>query len=211
MSPALLLDLDGTLVDSVPDLTASLNRVLRPARAFTPEEVTPMVGDGVAVLIQRALALRGLPNEGALPALVADYTEHAGDQTRLFPGVAETLEALRGSWRLAICTNKPEVATHALLHALGIAGLFAAVGGGDSFPMRKPDPEHLRRTLEAAGGGPAVMVGDHRNDVRAASGAGVPCIFAAWGYGPLGMAEGAAAIAHRFQDVPAMASALLRA
>ena len=84
--------------------------------------------------------------------------------------------------------------------ALGLAPLFAAIGGGDSFPVRKPDPAHLLATLQAAGGEPAhaVMVGDHANDVAAARGAGVPCIFAAWGYGPPAMAEGAAAVADDF-------------
>jgi phosphoglycolate phosphatase len=92
-----------------------------------------------------------------------------------------------------------------------MAGRFAAVGGGDSFPVRKPDPGHVLATLAAAGGAPgrAVMVGDHRNDVVAASGAGLPCIFAGWGYGPPAMAEGAVAVAASPADLPALLADLL--
>jgi phosphoglycolate phosphatase len=87
----------------------------------------------------------------------------------------------------------------------------SAIGGGDSFSARKPDPRHLLGTLELAGGSAdrAVMVGDHRNDVLAATGAQVPCVFAAWGYGPLSMAEGAAAVADRFSDLPDIAARIL--
>jgi phosphoglycolate phosphatase len=96
-------------------------------------------------------------------------------------------------WRLAVCTNKPEGAARVLLSGLRLDGHFSALGGGDSFPMRKPDPGHLRATLAAAGALPedAVMIGDHRNDIEAARGAGVRAIFAGWGYGPHSMAGGA--------------------
>jgi phosphoglycolate phosphatase len=96
-------------------------------------------------------------------------------------------------WQLAVCTNKPEAAARVLLAGLGLDGHFSALGGGDSFPMRKPDPGHLRATLAAAGAAPedAVMIGDHRNDIEAAHGAGVRAIFAGWGYGPHSMAGGA--------------------
>ena len=87
-----------------------------------------------------------------------------------------------------------------------------AIGGGDSFPMRKPDPRHLLATLEAAGGCRelAVMAGDHANDVAAATGAGVPCVFAAWGYGPPEMAQGAVAVAQDFTELVAIARRLLK-
>src|SRR5678816_2803347 len=88
---------------------------------------------------------------------------------------------------------------------------FAAVGGGDSFPVRKPDPAHLLATLEAAGGLPsrAVMAGDHANDVVAARGASLPCIFATWGYGPPSMADGAVAVANDFPEMAKIARRLL--
>ena len=209
MGPTLLLDLDGTLVDTVPDLAAALNRLMasRALPPFTWPETAAMVGDGVARLVERAFAARGLvPDAAAVADFSADYAAHAAVASRLFPGVAETLAALVAEgWLLAVCTNKPEGAARALLDAMGLTRLLAAIGGGDSFPVRKPDPAHLLATLRLAGGAVerAVMAGDHANDVAAARGAGLPCIFAAWGYGPPAMAEGATAVA---EDVPAMAA-----
>lgn len=215
MTRCLALDLDGTLVDSVPDLTAALNRLMTPRgiAGFSRAEVVPMVGDGVAVLVERAFAARDrVPDAGAIAELTADYTAHAADESRLFDGVADTLHALvEDGWRLAVCTNKPEIPARALLDALGVADLFAAIGGGDSFLVRKPNPAHLLATLDAAGADRArcVMVGDHRNDVAVALGAGVPAIFAAWGYGPPAMGEGAAAVAAQFAEVPKLAARLV--
>jgi phosphoglycolate phosphatase len=210
-----VFDLDGTLVDSAPDLHAALDRMMarlgRPP--FARAEVVAMIGDGVRALVERALAARSLPfSEAALEGFSADYTARAAEATRPFPGVAEALARLESAgWRLAVCTNKPAAATAALLEALGLTGRFAAVGGGDSFPVRKPDPGHLRATLDAAGGAPdaAAMIGDHRNDVLAARGAGLPCVFAGWGYGPPAMAEGAAAVARRPEELPGLLERLV--
>lgn len=207
MTRILLLDLDGTLVDSAPDLHAALDRLMaaRGRPPFARAEVTAMIGDGARVLVERAFAARGGGfDEAALDAFLADYTAHAAVLTRPFPGIPETLDALAAAgWTLAVCTNKPVAATRALLDALDLSARFAAVGGGDSFPVRKPDPGHLLGTLALAGGAPAraVMVGDHRNDVAAARGAGVPCVFAGWGYGPRAMAEGAP-VAESPADLP---------
>ena len=215
MAPTLLLDLDGTLIDSVPDIVAALNRMGR-ARGFRPldrAEVVPMIGDGTRSLLERVFAARGTPFDAAVEApYVADYTAHSAVETQPFPGVIDTLQRLAdGGWKLAVCTNKPVAPTHAILAALGIAPFISAIGGGDSFPARKPDPRHLLGTLELAGGSvdAAVMVGDHHNDVRAAMAAGVPCVFAAWGYGPMSMADGSAAVAERFEDLPGLAGKLL--
>lgn len=217
VAPTLVLDLDGTLVDSVPDLLASANRLMaaRELAPFGAPELTGMVGDGAAALIQRAMAARGRAASAEdLEAFLADYTAHAADVTRPFPEVEPTLRALHDEgWRLAVCTNKPERAARTLLEALGLLPFFAAIGGGDSFPVRKPDPAHLLATIAAASGDPAasVMVGDHRNDVLAAAGAGVPCVFARWGYGPASMGADAAATAERFEELPAIAARLLKA
>lgn len=211
----MLLDLDGTLVNSVPDLTASLNRVLMPRglARFDEAEVAPFIGDGVPALVRRALRARGqAESQDILDAFLADYGANASVATKPYPGVTEGLTTLRDQgWRLAVCTNKPEAPARELLAALGLLPLLAAVGGGDSFPVRKPDPAHLLETLRVAGGEPAaaVSLGDHRNDVLAAQGAGVPCIFAGWGYGPRSMAEGAWAVAECFADVPGLAGTLL--
>jgi phosphoglycolate phosphatase len=211
----LLLDLDGTLVDSVPDIAAALNRLMA-ARSLPPfayPEVAAMVGDGVAVLVARAFAARALePDAEALPAFAADYEAHAAVESRLFPGVRPALDALaREGWQFAVCTNKPERAARTLLQALGVLPLLRAIGGGDSFPARKPDPAHLLATLAQAGGevGQTVAVGDHRNDVLAARQAGVPCIFAGWGYGASSMAEGSTAVARDFAEAAAMAGRLM--
>jgi len=210
-----LLDLDGTLVNSVPDLAAALNAVMAGAglAAFAEAEVAALVGDGVDVLLGRAFAARAHPQGPEAKALfMATYAAHVADATRPYPGVPEGLAALAGAgWRLAICTNKPEALARRIVADLGLADRFAAIGGGDSFPTRKPDPAHLLATLAQAGGTPdaAVMVGDHANDVAAATAAGVPCIFAGWGYGSPAMAQGAAAIATRFADIPDLAASLL--
>ncbi len=211
----LLLDLDGTLVDTLPDLTAALNRLMtsRGLAAFPPEEVARFVGDGVVTLVERAFRARGkLPDGEAVASYSADYTAHATSGSRPYPGVPEALQALADDgWRLAVCTNKPEAAARVLLDGVGLTRFMAAIGGGDSFPTRKPDPAHLLSTLRAAGGTPdrAVMAGDHANDVLAARGAGIRCIYAAWGYGLPAMADGAAAVAQDPREMAVIARGLL--
>ena len=208
-----VFDLDGTLVDCAPDIRAALNRLMasRGLPPFALPEVTAMIGDGAKALVERALAGRGQPfDPAALAAFVADEDVSHARLARPFPGIAAALAALtEAGWRLAVCTNKPAAPARALLASLGLAEHFAAVGGGDSFPVRKPDPGHLMSTLLAANGEPslAIMVGDHRNDVAAAVGAGVPCVFAGWGYGAPGMAAGAVAASP--EDLPALLRAIL--
>jgi len=193
MEATLLLDLDGTLVDTVPDLLASLNRLAASLglSAFTAAEVIPMIGDGAAVLVRRAMAARGREATPAdLQTLLDDYTANVAEGSRLFPGVEPTLRAMAADgWRFAVCTNKPVVPARELLASLGVLDLFAAVGGGDSYRTRKPDPKHLLATLAAD--------------------AGVPCIFAAWGYGAI--PTDVAATAHDFAEVARLAPGLLKA
>lgn len=211
----MLLDLDGTLVDTVPDLAAALNRLMasRSLAPFGYPETAAMVGDGVARLVQKAFAARGVtPDPHAIEEFAADYGAHAAVESRVYPGVKPTLERMiEDGWRLAVCTNKPEAAARSLLSAVGLLDMLAAVGGGDSFPVRKPNPAHLLATLAACGGHPAraAMAGDHANDIAASAGAGLPCIFAAWGYGPPAMAAGAAAIAHDIEEMAAIANRLI--
>jgi len=211
----LLLDLDGTLVDTVPDIAAALNRLMlqRGLAVFSEPQVAAMVGDGVAVLVERAFAARDRqPDATAVADMSADYTANVAVDSRLYPDVRPVLEALADQgWGLAVCTNKPELAARRLLAATGLLPLLRAVGGGDSFAKRKPDPAHLLGTLARAGGqsDAAVMLGDHRNDVAAARAAGMPSIFAAWGYGAAGMGEGSAGIANTVADAAAIANRLL--
>jgi phosphoglycolate phosphatase len=214
MSRCLVLDLDGTISDSLPDIAAALNRSLG-AHGQPPlsrAQVRPMVGDGVGALFQRGYAARGLtPTDGDMAAGLADYTANATAGTVLYPGAMEALRALAAEgWRLAVCTNKPAAPARRLLAHLGVLPLLTAVGAGDSFPVRKPDPDHIRFTLRDAGGDPArsVMIGDHHNDVAAGRAAGRAVIFAAWGYGGPETAEGADAVARSFAEVPALCARL---
>lgn len=188
---AVLFDLDGTLVDSVPDLAAAANRLLaelgRPP--LERAEIARMVGDGVAKLVERALAASGAGSIALAPAVrrfTALYEASATALTRPYAGVEAVLERLaEAGARLALCTNKPKAATHAVLEGLGLARFFPVVLGGDSLPLRKPDPAPLLAALEKLGVAPraAAMVGDHRNDMLAAQRAGVAAIFARYGYG----------------------------
>jgi phosphoglycolate phosphatase len=209
----LLLDLDGTLVDTVPDLAGALNRLMasRGLATFSQRETAAMIGDGVTVLVARAFAARGgTPDGQAMADFSRDYGAHLSDASKPFPGVPEFLQDVASAgWRLAICTNKTEAAARTLLQTLGLMHLLCAIGGGDSFPVRKPDPAHLLATLRLAGGEPAeaVMAGDHANDVAAAHGAGVKAVFVTWGYGRIEMAAGADAVA---DDLPALRAAIER-
>ena len=205
MAKCVVFDLDGTLVDSVPDLASALNRLMqsRGLSSFDHPAVTAMVGDGAKALLDRAFAARGMAaDRTALADFLADYTKNAAVLTRPYPGVVDTLEALRDDgWLMAVCTNKPEAPARRLLEALELMPFFASVGGGDSFPVRKPDPGHLAATLAAVGGDPkrTVMVGDHHNDIHAGRGVGARTIWAEWGYGR--DVAGADATARRMAEV----------
>ena len=208
-----LFDLDGTLLDSAPDLHSALDRLMarlgRPG--FSRPEVWGMIGDGVTVLVQRACAARSLePSPEMVAGFLEDYEAHAADETRPFEGIPEVLAALREEgWRLAVCTNKPERAAVIILNGLGLSPLLDAVGGGDSFPVRKPHPGHPLGLLARMGGeaSRAVLIGDHRNDTRAAKAAGIAGVFAAWGYGTPEMAEGTP-VAARPSDLPGVLAGL---
>jgi phosphoglycolate phosphatase len=214
---AVLLDLDGTLVDSAPDLAAAANALLaeQGLPPLATAEVAAMVGDGVAKLVERALAARhtsGLPLAAAVARFTAFYERHPATLTRVYPGVPEGLQRLRAAGlRLALCTNKPGRATRLILDRLSLAAYFSAVVTGDSLAARKPDPAPIRLALSELGIEPdaAVMVGDHVNDILAAHAAGVRAIFARYGYGraTLGTAAPAAAIDH-FSDLPAVLRSL---
>ncbi len=209
----LILDLDGTLIDSAADLGAALNRLMaaRALPSFTRPDAIGMIGDGVEALVNRGLAARGLPPDpAALAEFRADYARNAAVETKPYPGTADTLRRLAADgWRLGVCTNKPEAPARAILAALGLEALIGSVTGGDG--PRKPDPAHMLAAVAAADGTPdrAVALGDHSNDIRAATAAGMKAIFAGWGYGTAAMSDGAAAIAATITDVPVIAARLL--
>ena len=209
----IVFDLDGTLVDSSPDLTAALNVALRDAGrpAVDPATVRHLVGHGARALIERGLALSGGGGEAevdrAMPVFLAYYAAHIADGTRPYPGCEAALDRLaaRGG-TLAICTNKPVALSRALIAALGWTGRFAANLGSDSLPVRKPDPAPLLAAIAAAGGDPAasVFVGDTAVDVATARAAGVPVIACAFGFADRPAAQlGADAVIDGFDDLDA--------
>jgi phosphoglycolate phosphatase len=215
---AVVFDLDGTLIDSAPDLASALNRLLA-REGLGPvalAQVQTMIGDGVAKLVERGFAVRGRNlSAGELGDLarryVADYEPNSAVETRPFPGAREALGELRAAGlALGVCTNKPEAATRAILAAFGMDPFIAAVVGGDTLPgARKPDPATLRETLArlGAGAGQAIAVGDSPNDVAAARAAGVPIVAVSFGYSRVPPAElGADRLIGRFADLgPALA------
>jgi phosphoglycolate phosphatase len=187
---ALVFDLDGTLVDSLPDLAATLATTLGEigAPALPSETVRSMIGDGTTALVARALAASGLPASllsERLARFLALYEAAPARLTRPYPGVVETLRALQAAGRrLAICTNKPQRATLAVLRGTGLDGFFASVVGGDVLAVKKPDPAHLIAALHGIGATPddAIMIGDNEHDVAMAKAAGVPVILVRYGY-----------------------------
>jgi len=207
----LIFDLDGTLIDSVPDLTDALNAVLR-ERGHAPlsrSEVAPMVGDGVPALVQRGFAARGggaAEAAEALPRYIRIYEANATNLTRPYPGVRETLIALRRrGYRSAVCTNKPQHATETVLDGLDLTALFDGVAGGDRYPVKKPDKGHLLGLIAELGGSAerAVMIGDSENDAAAAHAASVPLVIMRYGYSRVDPATlGAAAMLDRFAELP---------
>jgi phosphoglycolate phosphatase len=184
-----IFDLDGTLVDSLPDLTDAVNHFLL-ATGRTPlsmEGVRKLVGQGAKYLVERALDDAG-PEEVAncLRLFIAYNEEHLVEKTRLYPGVVETLAELqRQGVRLALVSNKVEALCRKLLTLLQIEGYFHLVLGGDSLPNRKPSPDPLLKVLHDLGVSPerALMVGDSINDIAAGKGAGIKTVGCSFGYG----------------------------
>nr|WP_061242600.1 phosphoglycolate phosphatase [Pseudomonas composti] len=188
-----MFDLDGTLIDSVPDLAEAVDRMLVEL-GRTPagvEKVRDWVGNGARVLVRRALA-GGLDHaavgeaetEQALTRFLDIYAD-CHSLTALYPGVHELLEALStAAVELAVVTNKPERFVAPLLEQVGLGGYFRWIIGGDTLPQQKPDPAALLQVMHLAGveAGQSLFVGDSRNDVLAAHAAGVPCVAVSYGY-----------------------------
>jgi phosphoglycolate phosphatase len=207
-----VFDLDGTLVDTAPDLIDTLNAILaREGLAPIPfDRARAMIGGGGRRMIERGLAAEGRSFDRAdIDRLFADfldhYCAHIADRSRPFPGLEAALDEIIGRGaRLAVCTNKLEGLSVKLLEALGLAGRFIAICGQDTFGVQKPNPEILQRTIERAGGNPdfALMVGDSANDINAARAAGVPVIAVDFGYTEIPAAElGADRLISRFSDL----------
>ncbi len=189
MKPALIFDLDGTLIDSAPDIHAAANVVMA-EQGLAPlgfDQVRGFIGNGAGILIERCLAAQGRAGDAALQAAVfhrfIQVYETAVTLTKLYPGVTAALDALAAhGYRLGLCTNKPEGATRAVLRHFDLARLFAVIIGGDTLPQRKPDPAPLLRALNDLGGGPALFVGDSEVDRDTALAADMPFALFTQGY-----------------------------
>ena len=201
----LVFDLDGTLIDSAPDLAQAVNALLaelgKPPLAEAA--IRPMIGDGSRLLLARALAASNAEAPAdAFERFMVHYLAFVADKTRVYPEVPETLAALQARGHpLGVCTNKPFAPTERVLEAFGLAPFFGAVIGGDSLPQRKPEPEPLLETIARLGGGTAAMIGDSANDMLCARAANVPGILIPSDYG-LPAEEADLKIA-RFADLPA--------
>ncbi|MCD6582246.1 MAG: HAD-IA family hydrolase [Desulfuromusa sp.] len=181
----LLFDLDGTLVDSVPDLTLSLN-LLRAELGCPPlleKQVSDMVGDGVSILVKRALG-DNLYRPAHRDRFMQLYDEHLLDHTRCYPGIEELLTKHPAD-KMAIVTNKPYQLTLQLLEGLNLIRHFKVIIGGDSYAEKKPHPLPVIKALEGLKADPeqAVMIGDHHTDLHAGHGAGAATCFCAYGMG----------------------------
>jgi phosphoglycolate phosphatase len=185
-------DLDGTLIDTAPDLISTLNLVLA-GESLPPldyDDARGMIGGGVLKMIERALEAEG--REAPKPqidrmfrAFVDHYGAHIAERSRPYPHVDSVLTRLGAQrYRLAVCTNKLEFLSVRLLKALKLNHHFVAICGRDTFGVHKPDPEMLRRTIRRAGGEPerAILVGDSATDMRTARAAAIPIIAVDFGY-----------------------------
>ena len=186
----LIFDLDGTLVDSAPDVRQALNTVLRThgRRPLTLEEIKALSGDGLLVQLQRAFAVTGdaEPNPmNAFQEFITAYRALMPDPAQIYPDVRETLERYHKlGVKLGVCTNKQEAATLRLLDQLDLSRYFEFIAGGDTFPTHKPNPDHVYGVLSALDVEPetCVMIGDSPNDIAASHGAKIPCIAVTHGY-----------------------------
>lgn len=209
-------DLDGTLVETAPDLVGTLNRLL--AQQDLPpvplESARHLIGHGAVALLKRGFEAAGADwDEAASPALLkaflADYLDHIADHSTAYPGSVEALDRLtaRGAI-LCVATNKPTDLAVALFDAIGLSDRFAVICG----PAKKPDAAHIRETVLLAGGDPAraIMVGDSITDLDAARATGVPCILTTFGYTDTPAAElGADAVIAHFDELSAMIERLI--
>ena len=223
MTPALVVfDLDGTLLDTHADLIDSLNHTIA-SIGLAPvsyDDLTHLVGHGAKVMIERACKLHGHPltEDEAAPLLqrfIAHYSSTMPGHTKPYPGLIAAMDTLRDNgFTLAVCTNKMESLARTLIDALGLTHYFAAITGGDTFPVRKPDARHLLGTIEKAGGSPeqSIMVGDSFNDIAVAKNAAVASIGVPFGYSdvPIASLEPTRIIQHFNELTPDCVNALIR-
>src|SRR3974390_19968 len=222
LPPTIVFDLDGTLINTAPDLIDTLNAVF--ARdGFPPvpyETARNLIGDGAKGMIARDLAAEGHDVTAAklqqmFADFIAHYSAHIADRSRPFPDLIEVLDELAGfGYRFAVCTNKLKRLSVLLLETLALADRFEAICGQDTFGIQKPDPEILRRTVAAAGGRPsdAIMIGDFHTDIRTARAAGLPIVAVQFGSRERPVAEyGPDRVISQFAQLPVAIAAVFSA
>ena len=220
MRPTIVFDLDGTLVDTAPDLLRALDFALEREGLNPPEdhEARNFIGGGARAMIERALAHSRVQFskekvDTIFRQFLVHYEDHIADHSRPFPGLEHALERLAAEGALlAVCTNKMERYAVKLLDELRLTAHFAFIAGGDTFAFRKPDPRHLTGAIERAGGNldRAVLVGDSETDVVTAKAAEIPVIAVSFGYTDIPAAAlGADRLIHKYEDLPAAAMDLL--
>lgn len=220
LSPALVFDLDGTLVDTAPDLLGALNGILlrEGRRPVNHADLRHLVGFGARTMLAEAFKMTGeavdadrLP--GLIDAYIAHYKTHIAVASRPFPRVETTLAGLRQEGvRMAVLTNKPQELTDLLLPALGLSRYFDAIHGSGRLDVSKPDARVFHAVIEELGGpgAGAVMIGDSLTDVKTARAAGVPVILLDYGYTPEpAKCLGADAVTSDFAQIPELARRLL--
>jgi phosphoglycolate phosphatase len=213
----LLFDLDGTLVNNLPDLASALNDILK-ERGYAPlfeQEVRSMLGDGIAGVLVRGFAARGLGRAEAmetLPRFISIYEANAMSLSRPYPEVRETLAALRSrGYTIGLCTNKPQRATLEVLRGFKLEELFDGVAGGDRFGAKKPNPGHLLGLIRELGARVehTAMIGDSENDAAAAHAAALPLFLMRYGYAQKDPGTlGAVRVLDRFDELPEALEAL---
>lgn len=213
-------DLDGTLVETAPDLVGTLNRLLaqNDLPSLPLESARNLIGHGAVALLKRGFEAAGAQwDEAASPALLkaflADYLDHIADHSTAYPGSVEALEGLaaRGAV-LCVATNKPTDLAVALFDAIELSDRFAVICGPQSVSAKKPDAAHIREAVLLAGGDPAraIMVGDSITDLDAARATGVPCILTTFGYTDIpAEALGADAVIAHFSELSGVIDRLI--
>lgn len=204
-------DLDGTLIDTSGDLAAAVNYAIatidRPP--FPVASIHPFVGKGARVMLERALDASGGYDDAMLdqllPVLLDYYEQNIAIHSVPYPGLLAAMDRLDAAGvKLAICTNKAERFTIPLMHQIGLSDRFAAIVGGDTVGVSKPDPAPIHAMIERAGGGRAIFLGDTINDIAGARNAGIPSIAVSFGFldGPVEQLDADAIIHHYDELVP---------
>ncbi len=217
-----VFDLDGTLVETAPDLVRATNHVLAVAglAPVAAASIRPSISFGARVMIETGFRLNGRPSEKTiiddlLQQFLVHYADNIAVESHAYPGLETALDALAAQGaRFAVCTNKQAHLSRKLLDALGLSRHFKALAGRDTFPVFKPDPGHLTGVIREAGGdvGRAIMVGDSDTDIKTARAAGIPVIGVPFGYSDVPMRDlGPDRLIEHYRDLDVAVRALLPA